>query len=139
MASERELHTATLLHDGRVLMAGGTDGPKDLASAELYDPKTGTFEATGSMTDPRTSPASALLLNGEVLIVGGTAVLAGQPDITDFASAELYDPASGTFKPTGSMNADRGVPTATLLQDGRVLVVGGMGGSDGASAELYWP
>ena len=101
MAVARSFHTATLLPDGRVLIAGGrTNGPQDYqgvvtASAELYDPATGTFAPTGSMTFPRVWHSAALLPDGKVLVVGRDSA-AG-----DDRTAELYDPATGRFSRTG--------------------------------------
>jgi hypothetical protein len=136
--------TATLLSDGRVLIVGGL-GPKDdgypvLASAELYDPKTGSFSLTGSMNAARMRHTATLLSDGRVLIVGGFNRPAGGS--TDaLASAELYDPKTGSFSPTGSMATARYGHAASLLSDGRVLVSGGSQGGDtlSASAELYDP
>jgi Tol biopolymer transport system component len=152
--------SATLLRDGRVLMAGGYNcDPAGqyavLASAELYDPATGTFSPTGSMSAPRSSHTSTLLADGRVLITGGNTQsasgslpvvlasyrLAETAASSTLASAEIYDPATGTFSPTGSMRFFRNGHTATLLGDGRVLVVGG-GGEGYASrteVELYDP
>lgn len=119
---------ATLLADGRVLFAGGCT-----TTAQLYDPATGTFTLTGSMTQPRAASAATLLLDGQVLFTGGyNCAPAGQDGI--WASAELYDPTTGTFSPTGVMAAPRQQHTATRLADGRVLVVGGMSGTAPATA-----
>ncbi len=122
-------HYAVLLRDGRVLIAGGMvsnerlNGP--VASAELYDPRTGTFSATGSMAVTRVGAAVALLPDGQVLFAGGTDSMGytGTDHTGDLSSAELYDPTTGTFRPTGSMLQGSG-QTATVLNDGRVLVLG---------------
>jgi hypothetical protein len=141
MSTAREDHTATLLADGRVLVTGGDDaGSHAVASAELYDPTSGTFSATGSMTTARGFHTATLLADGRVLIVGGDdAAWSAGPF---FASAELYDPTTGTFSATGSMTVGRVYQTATRLVDGRVLISGGAGADGGqslASAELYDP
>jgi hypothetical protein len=130
----RNSHTATLLQNGMVLVAGGTDShAHELASAELYDPASRTWTVTGSLNTARGRHTATLLQNGMVLLAGGQ-------DINGFslASAELYDPASGTWTTAGSLNTERWLHTATLLQNGMVLVAGG-DGTDGrslASAEL---
>ena len=141
-----------LLPDGRVLFAGGATTllakdkqgfyyPGDdilLASAELYNPTTGTFSSTGSLATARDNPTATLLPDGLVLIAGGSVAAGSGSKPT--ASAELYNPKTGKFSHTGSMNAARVNHTATLLPDGRVLVVGGDGPSGPvASAELYEP
>jgi hypothetical protein len=142
MTTARGYHTATRLGDGRVLIAGGNPGAWSytgpmLHAAEIYDPKTGTFRATGSMTQYRAWQTATLLADGRVLVTGGTS---GAGDI---GSAEVYDPTTGTFSQTGAMASGRMYHTASLLVDGRVLVVGG--GSDYtnlsflASAEIYDP
>ena len=134
MAS-RYFNTATLLQDGRVLVAGGCcDGQAGLASAQIYNPLTGAFTATGSMTTPRYEHTATLLQDGRVLMVGGFSNIGG------LASAELFDPKTGTFSRTGSMSVPRLNHTATLLQDGRVLIAGGTSSTTSLdSAEIYDP
>lgn len=138
MTTQRSGHSATLLSDGQVLVVGGGQGANSgadyLASAELYNPATGTFSRTGSMTHARVGPAIASLAGGRVLIAGGGGSGPGTL-MSAWASAELYDPGRGTFSSTGSMTEARGAPSATVLPDGRVLIVGGAD----ASAELYDP
>lgn len=126
----RGYHTATLLHDGRVLVSGGSDRSDTavvaLDSAELYDPATGVWTLTGSLTQPRVGHKAILLPSGKVLVVGG------EPGPT--GAAELYDPDTGAWSATGRLNLPRTDFTATLLANGKVLVVGG----DGIpTAELY--
>jgi WD40 repeat protein len=142
MAFGRLGHTATLLPNGKVLVAGSRS-----ATAEVYDPATGSFTLTGSMGTAREHHTATLLPDGRVLVVGGTYFIQN-PDGTftfvTLATAEVYDPTTGTFTPTGSMGTAREHHTATLLPDGRVLVVGG-GASGGsfsgalATAEIYNP
>ena len=142
MATARSAATTTLLPDGRVLVAGGIDqSGVGLTSAELYDPATGTFGATGSMISGRSKAAAVSLPNGLVLVAGGWGGAPPPPVYeTPLASAELYDPTTGTFSPTGSMSAGRGSPMAILLRDGRVLIDGGADKTGNvASAELYQP
>ena len=124
----RQQATATLLADGRVLVAGGRNFAltQVLNSAELYDPVTEQFTPTGSMAEGRWNHTATLLPNGKVLVAGGfgapTSSANAQPVLT---SAELYDPATGTWTPTGSMSTRRALHVAQLLPDGRVLVAGG--------------
>ncbi len=135
LATAREDHTATLLPNGKVLVAGGGNSSFNaLASAELYDPASGTWSATGSLATARYEHTATLLPNGKVLVAGGF----GNSGL--LASAELYDPTSGTWSATGSLATARQYHTATLLPSGKVLVAGG-GGNSGAlaSAELYDP
>ena len=192
MAGPRIAHTATLLSTGKVLVAGGTDGSgMALASAELYDPTTGTFSATGSMATARHHFAATLLCDltappcndKRVLVTGGldvngnplmsaeiydstTGTFAPTTGIMQFvhavhtgtllpngkvliagwgpATAELFDPSTGTFKATGSMLEARVWHTATLLKNGKVLVAGGITGAPPtttvlAEAEIYDP
>ena len=120
----RESHTATLLQNGLVLIAGGANGMV-VASTELYDPGLGTFAATGSMTTTRASHTATLLPGGKVLIAGGEHFDNTNYQTLALASAELYDPATGTFTATGSMSTSRSAHTATLLTNGKVLIAGG--------------
>jgi hypothetical protein len=140
MTAPRFQHTVTVLANGQVLVAGGTDrtsgGFDPVASAELYDPATGTFRATGAMSAARMDQTATLLPNGQVLIVGGN----NPPRGETLTSAELYDPRTGTFIPTGSMTTTRAFFTATLLTNGKVLIAGGSAGPFAlATAELYDP
>jgi len=123
MNRERYSHTATLLQNGMVLVAGGYDtlnGPS-FASAELYDPVSRRWTATASLNTARGIHTATLLQNGMVLVAGGF-----DSDDIAIASAELYDAASATWTATESLNFGRGSHTATLLQNGRVLVAGGL-------------
>jgi hypothetical protein len=142
MHTARIYGTATLLQSGKVLMAGGSDargsGGSVFASAELYDPATGNFTETGSMTVGRANHTATLLTDGRVLIAGGwlcTDKTCAHVDAA--ASAELYDPATGTFSPTGSMTTPRAQGRAILLPDSRVLLTQGDGPNQ--MAELYDP
>ncbi len=132
LGTARQNHTATLLPNGKVLVAGGEGGtfpPVILASSELYDPDTGTWTATGSLSRVRIDHTATLLANGRVLVAGGTA-----------SSSELYDPGAGTWTATGSLSALRAFHTATLLASGEVLVEGGEGNSANdfpVSSEVY--
>jgi hypothetical protein len=134
MSTPRLGHTATLLSNGKVLIAGGARGSflngiylnyLPVASAELYDPSTSTFTATGTMATSRVGHTATLLPNGRVLIAGGARDFSPDGNYLPMASAELYDPSSGTFTTTGSMATSRVGHVATLLPNGRVLVAGG--------------
>ena len=133
----RSGYTATLLPNGKVLVAGGCSD----ARAELYDPSTGTWSFTGSLNVSRHSHTATLLGNGKVLVAGGFAtIFCQQSDLTN--TAELYDPATGEWSFTGNLNVLRLGHTATLLSNGKVLFTGGgLGGAFSASnnAELYDP
>jgi hypothetical protein len=126
-----------------ILIAGGYDSNLRAvtASAELYDLNTRQFSATGSMTTPRVNHTATLLRNGKVLITGGASNANPESEGGILRTAELYDPVSGKFTPTGSMNVERVGHTATLLPDGEVLIVGGLTNTEDAlaTAELYNP
>lgn len=139
MTTPRSGGTATLLNNGQVLIAGGVEvvagqSYRFLTSAELYDPSTGTFTATGDMTEPECGTAT-LLANGKVLIT--RSIAPGPEGVFLYVShAELYDPLTGTFVRTGDMNTQHTGPTATLLTNGKVLVAGGDIGDGGDRASL---
>jgi hypothetical protein len=147
MTGPCDYSAATLLTDGEVLFAGGeSDNCGRSSWAELYDPMTGAFGTTSFMGSRRAGHSLTLLPNGTVLAAGGETD--GGPGNFFFgtvSSAELYDPTSGTWTPTGNMTAPREVHTATLLNDGSVLIAGGVSYVGGifyggtSSAELYTP
>ncbi len=138
LPAPRENHTATLLPSGKVLVAaGGSDEDSSSVTAELYDPSTRLWSFTGSLTGSRKLHTATLLLNGKVLVAGGYDSSVGGGTV---ATCELYDPATGTWAGTGSLNEGRYGHTATLLPSGKVLVAAGLsGGAYIASAELYDP
>ncbi|WNG44853.1 kelch-like protein [Archangium minus] len=141
LVQPRRAHKATVLPNGKVLVSGGVleEFMMDAYSyktAEVYDPATGTWSLTGSMAGERAYHTSTLLPDGKVLVVGGTGLNAVEGTIGGTATAEVYDPATGVWSPTGSMADERTHHTATLLPNGKVLVVGGSGLS---TAELYDP
>jgi len=133
MTQLRWEHTATLLADGGVLIAGGFSAQGVTDTAELFYPSLHKFVSTGNMHVPRVGASATLPGGGKVLIAGGTA------DAGDSARAELYHPAKGVFAITGSMVTPRIHHSATLLANGKVLVVGGARTDYGeiAGAELY--
>ena len=138
MNEGRALHTATLLPDGTVLVAGGLmSGRSDmLVSAEVYDPRTGSWTATGGMIEARTAHTATLLDDGSVLVTGGGS---GLLEVGNLSSAERYDPRTGSWTATGDMIQGRTGHTATLLDDGNVLVAGSNNFGVVDSAELYDP
>ncbi|HEX5015295.1 MAG TPA: kelch repeat-containing protein [Candidatus Limnocylindrales bacterium] len=117
----RSGHTAVLLNDGRVLIAGGTgpDGPdtKPIESLEVWDPVSSTFEQAGTTRDQRFGDGAALLPDGRVLLVGDT-------------GAQLWDPSTMKVVAAGTLREPRYFSTVTSLLDGRVAVIGGLWGSD---------
>lgn len=124
MTTERADHTATLLNDGRVLIAGGFKGEGKyftvLSSAEIFNPAINSFISVGSMSVPRTFHTATLLNDGRILITGGT-------DNNGLAlnSAEIFNPATNSFSSVGNLTTGRFYHTATLLNDGKILIAGG--------------
>ncbi len=142
---ERTFHTATLLDDGRLLVAGGSGreivdderpfwSRQDLATVEIYDPGSGQWSAASSMRIARQGARAALLRDGRVLVIGGAS------GFSVIGDAELYDSSSDRWERAASMSVPRRFHTATLLADGRVLVVGGEATETAySSAEVYDP
>ena len=138
MAEARVEHSATLLHDGRVLVAGGfADGEANdvRASAELYDPRTRTWSRTGDMRQARAGHVAVLLTDGSVLVAGG-----GTSPVDALDTAEVFDPQTGSWSATGNLHAPLSGAAGALLLDGRVLLVGGVANGDPQqTAEIYDP
>jgi len=127
-------HAATLLANGKVLVSGGGRDGQQGDRAELYDPATGTWSATGNMLSPRRRHTLTPLTNGQVLAVGGHDTATG-----NHSSAELYNPLSETWCTTGAMGGNRYGHTATLLPNGRVLITAGISDISGYgyTSEVY--
>lgn len=148
MSEARRGHQAVVLDDGRVLVSGGLAEGELLASAEVFAPEEGAWEDAGAMTQPRLGHTLTPLPDGRVLAAGGTGrtgtASEGGQTVRPEASAEVFDPDSGEWSSVGEMLSPRFEATATLLDDGRVLLAGGVGAEDGEvgpvpSAELYDP
>jgi N-acetylneuraminic acid mutarotase len=136
MNAPRENHTATLLPDGQVLVAGGYNVNTGVypTVAELYNPARQKWTVTGDLNFGRENPTATLLQSGKVLLAGGQGLKGC------LSSAELYDPSNGTWTSTGDLITARDYHTATLLPDGKVLVTGGIGNTGIlSSAEIYDP
>ncbi|HSW38196.1 MAG TPA: kelch repeat-containing protein [Acidobacteriota bacterium] len=141
MTEARYGHTATLLADGKVLLTGGCNNTqvneivcdRFLASAEVFDPATSTFTATGSMSAPRYNHTATMLPDGRILIAGGS------DGVSPLASAEIYNPATGTFSRVGAMGAARSNHTASSLPNGDILIAGGHSDQYLASVEVFNP
>ena len=133
MAQPRLNHTATLLGDGEVLIAGGEVGSRILASAELYDPKSGTFKPTGSMASSRSTATATLLADGRAMVFAGRGQFLMRP-----TTVEVYDPRTGAFNAAGSVPEWEQGRIVTRLTDGYVLTEGGPDGGPTAY-ELYDP
>lgn len=148
MSAPRVGAASVLLPDGKVLIAGGEnwiDVRRTYASAELYDPSSGKFMSTGEMSDAREYATAVLLKTGQALVAGGYHQDERGPASAGLTTAELYGPASGTFRLTGKMISVRSMfswgykPAASILTDGRVLIAGGIN-ADGdvlSSAEVF--
>src|SRR5262249_24172696 len=137
LTAARNGHTATLLPDGKLLVAGGSGDSGALTSAELYNSASGTWTETDSLDTGRYSHTTTLLADGKALVAGGWTFISG-----DYftASAELYDSADGHWNTVSHLNDYRTTQTATLLPDGNVLVAGGWDDFIRlATAELYDP
>lgn len=136
MQVSRAAHTATVLPDGRVLVAGGFIEKGSSKGAEVYDPEAEGFAPLPSMVTTRHSHTATLLADGRVLIAGGY----GEGTVT-LAAAELFDPEKNTFTPTGSLLTARADHIAVPLENGKVLIAGGLGPGWTflASAEIYDP
>ena len=136
----RAYETVTKLQNGKFLYANGgdaADGSVAYTAADLFDPSTGKFTATGSTHDARHGSTATLLTSGKVLVAGGIVSNA----TTRLATAELYDPTAGTFAYTGSMHVARDVAVAVRLASGKVLIAGGGDGSGISlnSSEIFDP
>src|SRR6185369_1025289 len=128
MSVERRGHTATRLADGRVLIAGGENSGGTLNQAEIYDPASGSFSATGNMDTARVNHTATLLADGRVLIAGG------RNGAGSLATTEIFDAATGSFTSGPSMSVARAGHSATLFGNGTVLMAGG---DAAGSAEIF--
>lgn len=142
MTSPRSNHIAVLLKNGKVLLAGGVGtGWTFLSSAEIFDPETNTFSKTGDMMLARESHTATLQQNGKVLIAGGHS--GRRSEMRVYSQTEVYDPQARTFSAAGEMTIRRHKHESVLLNDGRVLIVGGSNERDSEgsynSAETFDP
>lgn len=140
LITARAGHTATTLRDGRVLIVGGVDrNDVELATAELFDPKTGTFKPAGEMSIARAAHTATLLGDGRVAIVGGGN--GRYPNMNVQRSVEIYDPRTNRFAVAGELHIPRQKHATALLDDGRLLVIGGSDNRDWrgryGSAEVF--
>jgi N-acetylneuraminic acid mutarotase len=134
MQTPRAIHTATLLPNGTVLVAGGVNNNSSIPNAEVYDPMAGTWTPIQGLNTARRLHTASLLPNGKVLVVGGR-----DNTLAEVASAELYDPASGSWTAVATLTTARFSHDAVLLASGELLVVGGYSYSSGyaTNAEVY--
>ncbi|MDK9716487.1 MAG: choice-of-anchor D domain-containing protein [Trichlorobacter sp.] len=136
LSTARSSHTATLLHNGKILVTGGYNGSTVYGSAELYNPQTGETQAIGTMSSPRFAHTATLMSNGKVLIAGGFSSLTGDARLS---STELFDPANNSFTPAHGMNLPRAMHAASLMKNGKVLITGGRSASPYTGIEIYYP
>ena len=137
MTAGRTAFTATLLPNGEVLVVGGSDYQiRCYATAELYNPSTGQWTPTGTMSQARCLHSATLLPNGEVLVSGGVNSIYDYSRPT-VSSAEIYNPNTGTWAPTGSLNASRASAATLLLENGQVLAAGGYSNTGNNSPNTY--
>ena len=139
MVQARSDYASLMLASGKVLFIGGENiNGLSIRNAELYNPSSGTFTATGSMVATREEHTAVLLANGNVLVSGGNKLTATSS--TPLSSAELYNPATGTWTATGSMSNARSGHTSTVLTNGYVLNCGGSNAvNELNSSEIYVP
>jgi hypothetical protein len=123
-------HTATLLTDGKVLIVGGEDANGFVNEAEIFDPTTDTFSASGNLNAPRANHTATLLSDGRILVAGGR----GMPGLLN--STEIFDPATGAFTSGPNLIGARSGHSATSLNDGKIVVIGG---DANGSVEIYIP
>ena len=142
LVTARHQAAAVVLNDGRVLVIGGS-GPNGnfdpLSSTDLYNPATGQWASTGSLTVPRAAPAAVLLTNGRVLVSGGaTSTISG---LVLHSSADLFEPSTGQWTGTGNFITARAFHTAVVLANGRPLIIGGSNFASTAygAVDLYDP
>src|SRR5436190_3028154 len=131
LGEPRADHTATLLPDGQVLIAGGmVENGVFLETMEIYDPKTGSFRSAGSMSSKRVGHSATLLPGGKVLLAGGLAERSFEGGLhgINSSTADMYDPQTGKVMPVGSMVIAREAHEAIALPSGKVLFIGGYDG-----------
>ena len=134
LTGQRFGHSAGLLGNGKLLIAGGNSNAGYPAAAELYDPATGQFTATGSLAAPRVNHVMTLLNDGRALVAAGSGT-------ANLYSGEVYDPATGRFTTVGSvLSSSHQIGAATLLTNGSVLITAGFDGHVwSTTTELFVP
>jgi N-acetylneuraminic acid mutarotase len=139
MITARNEHTATLLASGNVIVAGGENASGVTTNkTEFYNSSTGKWTASGNLNVSRLEHTATMLPNGNVLVSGGANVTSSTTTV--LSSAELYNPSTGVWTKTGSLNNARTEHAATLLVGGTVIDISGSGATDDlASCEVYTP